>query len=80
MLRYFPGFLTFRVGGQVYNDSISKRKGQKMGKYERQARRIEASNYYIVTYIENGRECVSAVHWRDMAKFRAEFEVISIAS
>lgn len=40
----------------------------------------EKDNYYLVTYIENGRECVSAVHWRDMAKFRAEFEVISIVA
>lgn len=60
----------FRVGGQQYNKSIN-RKGQKMA---------EKDNYYLVTYIENGRECVSAVHWRDMAKFRAEFEVISIVA
>ena len=51
-----------------------------MGKYERQARRIEASAYYLVTYIENGRECVSAVHWRDIAKFRSEHEIISIVA
>ena len=38
----------------------------------------EKDNYYLVQYIENGREVYSAVHWRDLAKFRAEFEIISI--
>jgi hypothetical protein len=38
----------------------------------------EKDNYYLVRYIENGREVCSAVHWRDLSKFRAEFEVISI--
>ena len=40
----------------------------------------EKDNYYLVHYIENGREVYSAVHWRDLAKFRAEFEVISITA
>lgn len=35
-------------------------------------------DYYLVEYIENGRTTFSAVHWRDLAQFRAEFEVISI--
>ena len=40
----------------------------------------EKDNYYLVTYIENGREFVSAVHWRDIAKFRSEFEIVSIVA
>jgi hypothetical protein len=67
MLRYFPGFSGFYVRGQVYTDNIKQRKGQKM-----------TSDYYLVTYIIDGREVVSAVHWRDLSKFRAENEIVSI--
>jgi len=38
------------------------------------------NDYYLVHYIENGREVYSAVHWRDLAKFRSEFEIISITA
>lgn len=38
------------------------------------------SNYYLVTYIIDGREVVSAIHWRDLAKFRSENEIISIVA
>lgn len=38
------------------------------------------NDYYLVHYIENGREVYSAVHWRDLSKFRAEFEIISITA
>jgi len=47
---------------------------------EKDNKMAEKDNYYLVTYIENGRECVSAVHWRDLAKFRAENEIISIVA
>lgn len=40
----------------------------------------EKDNYYLVHYIIDGREVYSAVHWRDLAKFRAEFQVISITA
>ena len=36
------------------------------------------SDYYLVEYIENGKTVFSAVHWRDLSKFRAEFQVVSI--
>jgi len=71
MLRQFPGFPGLYVRGQVYTDNIKQRKGQKMA---------EKDNYYLVTYIENGREVISAVHWRDLAKFRAENEIVSIVA
>ena len=38
------------------------------------------NDYYLVHSIENGREVYSAVHWRDLSKFRAEFEIISITA
>jgi hypothetical protein len=38
------------------------------------------SNYYLVTYIIDGREVISAIHWRDLAKFRAENEIVSIVA
>lgn len=37
-----------------------------------------ADSFYLVTYIVNGREVISAIHWRDIAKFRAENEIVSI--
>jgi len=40
----------------------------------------KTNDYYLVHYIIEGREVYSAVHWRDIAKFRAEFEVISITA
>ena len=65
----FPRFLGFHVRGRLYTDYINKEKDNNMA---------EKDNYYLVQYIENGREVYSAVHWRDLAKFRAEFEIISI--
>ncbi len=38
----------------------------------------EKDNYYLVTYIIEGREVISAIHWRDLSKFRAENEIVSI--
>ena len=38
----------------------------------------EKDNYYLVTYIVEGREVISAIHWRDLSKFRAENEIVSI--
>jgi hypothetical protein len=49
---------------------VSTEKDSKMAK----------NDYYLVHYIENGREVYSAVHWRDLAKFRSEFEIISITA
>ena len=67
MLRQFSRFQGFYVRGQVYTDNIKQRKGQKM-----------ADSFYLVTYIVEGREVISAIHWRDIAKFRAENEIVSI--
>jgi hypothetical protein len=47
---------------------------------EKDNQMAEKDNYYLVHYIENGREVYSAVHWRDLAKFRSEFEIISITA
>jgi len=40
----------------------------------------QRDDYYLVHYIENGREVYSAVHWRDLSAFRAEHEIISITA
>jgi hypothetical protein len=40
----------------------------------------KTNDYYLVHYIIEGREVYSAVHWRDIAKFRAENEIISITA
>ena len=40
----------------------------------------EKDNYYLVTYIVNGREVISAIHWRDLSKFRSENEIVSIVA
>lgn len=39
-----------------------------------------ADAFYLVTYIVDGREVISAIHWRDIAQFRAENEIISIVA
>lgn len=39
-----------------------------------------ADSFYLVTYIVEGREVISAIHWRDIAKFRAENEIVSIVA